>query len=146
MSDDEMGMEAEFGAHLRTTQGDLFVNTLKNIKFKDKNSTEQFYTLVDAAFNLMLQNEIDFISSSDYQFIIDNIQKIDKPGYKSPVGYILGYYVSSGGSHITEKNTQIIFDSLKQINSLSIEYPIFKIAKPDVIRYGRLWLRLNNKL
>jgi hypothetical protein len=146
MSDDEMGMEAEFGAHLRTTQGDLFVNTLKNIKFKDKNSTEQFYTLVDAAFNLMLQNEIDFISSSDYQFIIDNIQKIDKPGYKSPVGYILGYYVSSGGYHITEKNIEIVFNSLRALNAMSLEYPIFKISKPDVIRYGRFWLQLNNKL
>ena len=146
MSDDEMGMEAEFGAHLRTTQGDLFVNTLKNIKFKDKNSTEQFYTLVDAAFNLMLQNEIDFISSSDYQVIIDNIQKIDKPGYKSPVGYILGYYVSSGGRHITEKNIEIVFNSLRALNAMSLEYPIFKISKPDVIRYGRFWLQLNNKL
>ena len=33
MGDEDMEMEAEFGAHLRTTQGDLFVNTLKNIKF-----------------------------------------------------------------------------------------------------------------
>jgi len=146
MSDDEMGMEAEFGAHLRTTQGDIFINTLKNIKFKDKNSTEQFYTLVDAAFNLMLQNEIDFISNIDYQFIIDNIQKIDKPGYKSPVGYILGYYVSSGGKYITEKNIEIVFNSLRVINAMSLEYPIFKISKPDVIRYGRFWLQLNNKI
>jgi len=141
-----MGMEAEFGAHLRTTQGDIFINTLKNIKFKDKNSTEQFYTLVDAAFNLMLQNEIDFISNIDYQFIIDNIQKIDKPGYKSPVGYILGYYVSSGGKYITEKNIEIVFNSLRVINAMSLEYPIFKISKPDVIRYGRFWLQLNNKI
>ena len=143
---EEMEMKAEFGAHLRTTQGDLFLNTLKNIKFKDKNSTEQFYTLVDAAFNLMIQNEIDFISDVDKQSIIDNIQKIDKPGYKSPVGYILGYYASNGGYSIAEKNIEKVFNSLKSINALSVEYPIFKIAKQDVIRYARLWLYLHNKI
>ena len=143
---EETEMEAEFGAHLRTTQGDLYVNTLRNIKFKDKNSTDQFYTLVDAAFNLMIQNEIDFVSDVDKQVVIDNIQKIDKPGYKSPVGYILGYYASGGGYSISEKNIEKIFNSLKNINSLSIEYPIFKITKPDVIRYARFWLYLNNKL
>jgi len=142
---EENEMEAEFGAHLRATQGDLFVNTLKNIRFKDKNSTEQFYTLVDAAFNIMLQNEIGFISDVDYKVIIDNIQKIDKPGYKNPVGYIIGYYVSNGGHNITDKTVQNIFNSLKKINSLSTEYPIFKISKPDIIRYGRLWLNLIKK-
>ncbi len=146
MGDEDNEMEAEFGAHLRTTQGDLFVNTLKNIKFKDKNSTEQFYTLVDAAFNLMVQNEIDFVSDVDKQVIIDNIQKIDKPGYKNPVCYILGYYVSSGGFSIKEKNVEIVFNSLKRINSMGVEYPIFKISKPDIIRYGRFWLYLNSKL
>jgi hypothetical protein len=136
-------MEAEFGAHLRTTQGDLFLNTLKNIKFKDRNSTEQFYTLVDAAFNLMLQNDVDFISDIDKQTIIDNIQKINKIGYKSPVGYILGYYASSGGSNINEKNVTIVFNSIKKINSLASQYPIFKISKPDIIRYARFWITLN---
>jgi hypothetical protein len=145
MGDEGMEMEAEFGAHLRTTQGDIYINTLKNIKFKDKNSTDQFYTLVDAAFNLMLQNEIGFISDSDYKFIIDKIQTIDKPGYKNPVAYILGYYASNGGNNMSEKNIGMVFDSLKNINSLSIEYPIFKISKPDVIRYARFWLYLNKK-
>ena len=78
---EEMEMKAEFGAHLRTTQGDLFLNTLKNIKFKDKNSTEQFYTLVDAAFNLMIQNEIDFISDmiseSDTNTLNETINFVD---------------------------------------------------------------------
>ena len=145
MSDEENEMEAEFGAHLRTTQGDVFVNVLKNIKFKDKNSTEQFYTLVDAAFNIMIQNDIDFVSDVDKQVIIDYIQKLDKPGYKNPVGYILGYYASNGGYSITEKNVDKIFNVLNRINSLSIEFPIFKISKPDVIRYGRMWLNLIRK-
>ena len=130
-------MEAEFDAHLRTTKGDILINTLRNIKFKDKDPLDQFYTIVNAVFNKLIELDISYVSEVDRQSIIDAIVKIDKPWYKNATAYILGYYASNFSRMDT------VFDSLPTVTSLMYIYPIFKISKMDVIRYARFWKVLN---
>ena len=74
------------------------------------------------------------MSEYDKDLIMSNIKNLDKPEYKNPLGYILGYYASK-----YDKTMEMIFDSLDTINGMSAEYPVFKINKPDIIRYARLW-------
>lgn len=144
MSDDENDFifEAEFGAHLRTTAGNIMLNTLKNVKFKDKNPIEQFYTIVDAGFEKLKEEEIPFISYDTKEDIIDSINKLDKPYYKNPIAFILGYYASNYGKNISVDSVNIVFNHLDTINNISKEFDVFKISKHDIIRYARLWLKL----
>ena len=140
MEGEEMQMEAEFNSHLRTTGGDLFAETLKNINFRDKNSDEQFLTLVEAAFYKLQAQEISYISNTNKEDIIDYIKKLNKPGYKNAVSYILGYYASNFGFSINHEKVEMVFNSLPEINKLAKIYPIFRTTKPDVMRYAKLWL------
>jgi hypothetical protein len=142
MSDDEneFVMEAEFGAHLRTSIGNITMNTFKNTKFKNKNPLEQFYTLVDAGFEKMKEEEIPFISYDTKDDIIDSISKLDKPYYKNPIAFILGYYASNYGKNITNESIQQVFDYLQRVNEIPED--IFKISKHDIVRYARLWTKL----
>ena len=135
-------MESEVNAHLRTTPGDVFMNVLRSIKFKDKNSTEQFYTLVDAVLFKLMEKEIYFITEFSRKDIMDSIGKLDKPSYKNPTAYILGYFTLDSTKHVHKDNLDMIFKYLPIINSLSSESPIFKVNKMDIIRYGRLWENL----
>lgn len=144
--EEDYNMESEINAHLRTAPGDVFINVLRGIKFKDKNSTEQFYTLVDAVFGKLLEKEIYFINEYTRTDIIDTIAKINKPGYKNAVAYILGYYTLDETGHINKNGVDMVFKELPSINLLSNDSPIFKVNKMDIIRYGRLWEKLKNKL
>jgi len=133
MSDDDK-MEDEFEAHLRATKTDNIGSALKGIKFRDQSSIEQFNTTVEAVFNKL--NEVDTIfKRGDISYILDSIDKLDRPGYKNAVSYILGYYVRS----FNKKDVEKIFSILPIINDFSVEFPIFKVTKQDIIRYGRLW-------
>jgi hypothetical protein len=140
--EEQYNMESEINAHLRTAPGDVFINVLRGIKFKDKNSIEQFYTLVDAIFGKLLEKEIYFITEYTRKDIIDSISKVNKPGYKNAVAYILGYYTLDETGHINKDNIDMVFKQLPSINLLSFESPIFKVNKMDIIRYGRLWEKL----
>jgi len=142
--EEHYNMESEINAHLRTTPGDVFINVLRSIKFKDKNSTEQFYTLVDAVFGKLLEKEIYFVSEYTRTDIIDNISKINKPGYKNAVAYILGYYTLDETGKINKNNVDMVFKELPVISILSADSPIFKVNKIDIIRYGRLWEKIKS--
>ena len=140
-------MQAEFNAGERTSSDNMLLSVLRNIKFKDMNSTEQFYTIVNASFNEMKNLGIPFINDErDLENIIEKIYKLDKPGYKNGPCYILGYYASNNGNSINKNNIDIIFEYLPAINNLSSKYhvPIFNIKKQDVLRYARLWQKINN--
>ena len=132
MNDDNF--QAEFGAHLRTSSEDPLIAALKNVKFREQSPDEQFIILVDAVFNKLAEADIGFISEYDKEFIMNSINKLNKPGYKNSLGYILGYYASK-----YDKTMEMVFNSLDTINGLSNVYSVFNITKPDVIRYARLW-------
>jgi hypothetical protein len=146
---DIIEMKAEINAGERTSSDNMLLNTLRNIKFKDMNSTEQFYTLVNASFNELKSIGIPFINDErDLEIILENIYKLKKPGFKNAPSYILGYYTSNNGYSINKNNIDIIFTYLPAINNLNgkYPYPIFNIKKQDVLRYTRLWLKTNSNL
>lgn len=144
MSDDESEYVQQFGdeqnVYDRVTQGNMVLNSMRNIKFKDMNSTDQFYKVVNATFMELINLNIEFIRIDSLTDILDNIYNLNKPGYKNAPAYILGYYASNGGRDITKKSVDLIWKNLNQITLLSTKYPNFSIKKPDVIRYARLWL------
>lgn len=145
MDEQEFNIVDEFGANLRTSSGDILMNTLNSYKYKDLNPEEQFYVLTDAVFNKLIDLELEFINESDKEYILSKISKIDKPGYKNVPSYILGFYlykIVHGKSKKQSLMIKQIFDSLPRVNSLSDVYPIFKINKQDIIRYSRLWINL----
>lgn len=147
--DNIIEMRSEINASERTSSDNILLSTLRNIKFKDMNSTEQFYTIVNASFNELKNLGIPFISEEiNLEIIIEKIYKLDKPGYKNGPSFILGYYASNNGTSMNKNNIDIIFDYLPAINNLSDKYhvPIFNIKKQDVLRYARLWLKINKNL
>ena len=134
MSDDDK-MEDEFEAHLRATKTDNIGSALKGIKFRDQSSVEQFNTTVEAVFNKLADADIKFIKKENMSYILDSIDKLERPGYKNATSYILGYYVRS----FNKKDVEKVFSILPIVNNFSSEFPIFKVTKQDIIRYGRLW-------
>ena len=147
MSDDESENVQQFGdeqnVYDRVTQGNMVLNSMRNMKFKDMNSTEQFYKVVNATFMELLNMNTGFIHIDDLSDILENIYTLDRPGYKNAPSYILGYYASKGGTEITKKSVDLIFKNLNQVTMISTSYPNFSIKKQDVIRYARLWLSIN---
>lgn len=146
MDEQDFNMVDEFGANLRTSTGDILMNTLNNFKYKDLDPEEQFYVLTDAVFNKLIDLELGYINNSQKDYILSKISEIDKPGYKNSPSFIIGLYLYISISEKSKKKqmgmVKQIFDSLPQINSLSDVYPIFKINKQDIIRYSRLWQKL----
>ena len=111
MSDDETENMQQFGdeqnVYDRVTQGNMVINSMRNIKFKDMNSTDQFYKVVNAIFMELMNINIGFIHMDNLTDILDNIYTLNKPGYKNAPAYILGYYASNGGTEITKKSTWV---------------------------------------
>lgn len=136
---EDNNFESEFGAHLRTSSEDPLLAALKNTKVKDRSPDEHFRVLVDGIFYNLIQNGLSFISNNDKEFVMNNISKLDKSGSKNSLGYVLGFYAST----YDDKTMKIIFDSLDTINNLSYKYPFYSIKKPDIIRYARLWNKIN---
>ena len=118
---DNFGIQDEYNAQDRAgNDADMLMNSLKNIKYRDRNSTEQFYTLVRAVFYKLMDLEIKFMSQEDIEYIVEYINDMEKPGYKNATAYILGYYVYNNRS-----NFKIICDYLPYIKSIGDSYPIF---------------------
>ena len=149
MSDDETEYVQEFGddpgAYDRTTSGNMILNSMRNMKFKDMNSTEQLYKVVNATFMELSNMNISFIHMNDLTEILDSIYTLNNPGYKNAPAYILGYYASNAGNEVTKKSVDLVFRYLPEIANLASKYPNFSIKKHDVIRYARLWLTRNKK-
>jgi len=142
----EPGMEDEYDAKQRTSSGDMLMNALRSTKFKDRNLSEQFRTLVEAVFYTLQKNlEIKFVTDSSLEDLFDTMGKVNKPGYKNSVAYVLGYYASSYGNRITKDSIDKVFRELPRINTYATQYPNFRVSKSDIIRYARLWLDLKKK-
>lgn len=133
--DDDFETENEVNAHLRVSVSDLYTNTLKNIKFRDRNSIDQFYTITEAAFEKMKENGVGFLHYSAKEAILENIGKLNKPGYKNSVAFILGFFARD----LRVRSMNEVFEVLPIVNRLSSEYLVFRVSKPDIIRYARLW-------
>ena len=142
-NEDNFGLENEGNAFERAGGGgDLLLNSLRGIKFRDRNSKDQFYTTVNGIFNKLIELEIPFVNRNDQENILKYIDSLEKPGYKNALCYILGYYASNNGRDINIENINTIWKELPYIQKQSGSYPMFNIKKQDVLRYSRLWLSI----
>lgn len=140
---DENMMENDFEAKDRTTRGDLLMNSLRNLKFRDQNKVDQFTTVVDAVFNKILELETGILREEYREAIMNNISKLKQPYYKNAPSYVLGYCAIKDGNVISDIKIRAIFEELPSIvGRLSAEYSVFKIKEQDIVRYARLWQTL----
>jgi hypothetical protein len=107
-------------------------------KKSQKTPLERFIESVNAI-TLQIINEKNMLSQGDLKIILETITSLNKPEYKNPTGYVLGYMASNGGFNMVGEKIFDIFDLLEFLEDKSV--------KPeDVIRYARLWLKIKDNL
>jgi len=87
-------------------------------------------------------NRLLEISEADIEHMLKKIPDISRVEHKNPLGYIIGYMASSGG---TDMNSP---EAKQKINSIFVQLPYIldgEFQKPDVIRYARYWMNLSEK-
>jgi hypothetical protein len=95
---------------------------------------ERFVKFVNAI-ALELTNE-NYLSEDDVKYILEKIRKVNKPEYKNPTAYILGYIATNNGGNKINKDKLIeCFNLLDKLVDKSV-------TQPDIIRYARLWMNL----
>lgn len=92
---------------------------------------EKFKILVSVMF-ATYKDELQ-LSFKDFDILIEKIDYLENISYKNPLAYILGYYTIDKNS-INKKR----FENVCEIVLKTLDY----IKPPDVIRYGRMWLKL----
>ena len=73
------------------------------------------------------------LSFKDLDILIEKIDFVDNVFYKNPLAYILGYY-SLDKKKISKKRFEHVCNTVLK----TIDY----IKPPDIIRYGRLWIKI----
>lgn len=77
------------------------------------------------------------ISEISIQRMLETAAQLEAVGYKNPTAYILGFVATGGGQKLTKKNfDQVISQVLPHVDDDSV-------LQPDIIRYARLWEKLN---
>ena len=77
------------------------------------------------------------ISEISIQRMLETAAQLEAVGYKNPTAYILGFIATGGGQKLTKKNfDQVISQVLTHVDDDSV-------LQPDIIRYARLWEKLN---
>lgn len=107
-----------------------------NKKFDAKGHFKQ---TVNAIYN-QLREERMGLSGEDLNKLIELVDILDKPQYKNPTAYVLGYMASNGGESINKQNfNNILKTALKSVSDKSVQ-------SEDVLRYARLWLSLGRQI
>jgi len=86
--------------------------------------------------------EEGILGSEEVTDILNNISKLNKPGYKNATAYVIGYLVSDKGKDFTPENLEKYLN-MGIINSY-IESEGLDCSV--IIRYGRLWTTINNNI
>lgn len=106
------------------------------------NPSESFRIRMDAICRSLTSNEILNITQNDINYMSDYIKKISHPEFINPTGYILGYYITSGGSvAINSLNKKKLDEIFKKIKS---EIKTGNVKEPDIIRYCKFWIKIRN--
>jgi hypothetical protein len=120
---------AEMGAFERVAH--------KKIMRMDLSGPEKLRLLLDDYSNKYREKEFWPITEDDMEKIYKYVSQLNEPGFKNPVGYMLGYYiVDRRGKIDKERFNKVIEDVLPRVQN-----DIF-IKPEDVIRYARLWNNL----
>jgi hypothetical protein len=131
---------AFFGDEVQDINAGIAAFTEKNRHIT--NTAESFRIRMDAISRSLTSNEILNITQNDINYMSDYIKKISHPEFINPTGYILGYYITSGGSvSINSLNKKKLDEIFKKIKS---EIKTGNIKEPDVIRYCKFWIKIRN--
>ena len=74
-----------------------------------------------------------YLDHRDMEALENSFDKVKDPEYKNPLGYVLGYIASRGGTKIDNETVDKAFLSLEKDGD---------VKQPDVIRYARLWMKM----
>ena len=140
MSDDEeeFDFKEERAAGERTekrTYVDLDYDVEKDVR--QKAPIEIFIDNIRKIGNIIIDNNYldkKIFNSNDLDIILKNIYLFNKPEYKNPTCFILGYISTNGGSSISKEKLFRMYSLIDEIDSSS------NIQPPDVIRYCTLWI------
>ena len=79
------------------------------------------------------------ITDDDVAAINASAQSVRNPQFKSPVGFVLGYYITkNGGGEINRSNLDNVKINLATISAAVNDSKLLKLE--DIIRYGRLFI------
>ena len=109
----------------------------KKIMRMDLSGTEKLKLLLDDYSNKYRDKDFWPITDNEMGIIYKYISKLHEPGYKNPIGYMLGYYIVDRRGHIDKTR----FDNIIKTVLPKIQNDI-SIKAEDVIRYARLWSNL----
>jgi len=140
MDDDEeeFDFKEERSAGERTekrTYVDLDYDVEKDIR--QKTPIEIFVDSVRKIANIIIDNNyVDkkIFNSNDLDIILKNIYLFNKPEYKNPTCFILGYIATDGGRSISKEKLFKMYRLIDEIDSST------NIQPPDIIRYSTLWI------
>ena len=98
---------------------------------------ERFQEYTDSiARNLRNWDDVS-IDDTDIEIMFLKARDLKDVGYKNPTAYILGYLASEVGKKLSDPKSQGLKNALTALSHLDDS-----VLKPDIIRYGRLWLSL----
>jgi|SRR3989304_4446097 len=108
----------------------------KKIMRMELSGSEKLKLLIDDYNRKYRNSEFWPITSDDLSNIYKNISKVNEPGYKNPVAFILGFVIVNKGQIDKNKFNEVVKDVLPHIQD------DISIKSEDVLRYARLWLNL----
>lgn len=115
-----------------TTLGDM----QKELARQSLSPEDRFLVAVDAISRRLNSDHIAKISEADISNLLTKTSMIPGLRYKNPVAYILGYLATNGGRKMD--HATVLHVITKVLPKLGDEGGV---APPDVIRYGRYWIK-----
>ena len=90
--------------------------------------------------NVYLQKYRDeLFNDSQMNYLLDKINSIKNVRFKNPLGYVIGYYVTDRNRYGEKYINVQKYNKIKKI----VKDESDVISLPDVIRYARMWHKLD---
>lgn len=116
-------------------QGKTRLSDLQKRATMEGLSYEQTFNNYIDAIARKINSDTEFkLSEGDIEILQNRTRNIKYIKNINPIGYVIGYIVSKGGTTIEKK----LFN--KVINKLTLEFPEANLEQADVLRYGRFWV------
>lgn len=137
--EDESKFAEEFHAGDRAGYGgDIEFLETEEMEGMKKTPIERLINKIDTLCNNLNVTKND---KSNIKRVLVN-EEVDKPTYKNPLSFILGYLATDGGSRqITNESFINIYDEVLLPANLK-EEDQKNITPYDIIRYARLWVNI----
>lgn len=137
--EEETGFGEEFAAHERAGYGgDAEFLETEEMEGMKKTPIERLIGKIDAICEELKIAKAD--KNNIKRVLVNN--EVDKPTYKNPLAFIMGYLLTDGGSYeVSSDNFSTIYDDVFLEANLK-EEDKKNITPYDMIRYARLWVNI----